>query len=331
MTTELVTLQILVTETDWETTFDQVEVWRSSEGAQGPYEELTAASWQTARIPKLAGDEPDAPVTGRLVVIDGQDLEFLVNETTTVEVAISGVDPLSFADVASQITDQGLALIRSYVAEDGTLVVETLQPGTGAVLRVIESDGAAILGLPTAEPESLSYGRDARIPLVTGTTSYSFQDVRGSTTYYYKTRFRNRITGAFSEFSLPFTVGQATGISSDNVIIGQLDLVDLSGSPLAFREVSVYSAYHGDLVENKLVAGGPQTALTDENGHVEFLLIRGVAVTVAISGTNIVRDIEVPTDPTVAVFGLLDPSASPTDDVFVVQRCDIIYAERRSL
>ena len=105
----------------------------------------------------------------------------------------------------------------------------------------------------------------------------------------------------------------------------------LDGRPLAYREVSVYPADLGELVEDKLVAGGPKENSTDANGHVEFLLVRGAAITVAISGTSIVRDIVVPTDTTVTVFGLLDPSVGPQDDVFVVQRPDIIYAERRSL
>lgn len=333
MSTELVTLQVLVTEDDWLGSFDQIEVWRSQDTVQGPYEELTDESWKPARIPKLAKDEPSSPVTGPLVIISGETLEFRVNEDDEddIEVTISGANPVSFADIASQITAQGLNKVRSYVDEDGTLVVETLQPGSGAVLRVLETDGAAIVALPTTEPESLSYGRDARIPLIIGTSSYQFSDIRGSTEYFYKTRFRNRLSDGFSEFSQPFTVGQATGITSTNVICGELDLVGLDGSPLAFREVSVYSSYHGELVEDKLVAGGPQTRMTDANGHVEFLLVRGVAVTVAVSGTNIVRDILVPEDSSVAVFGLLDPSVSPSDDVFVVQRPDIVYAERRSL
>jgi hypothetical protein len=333
MTTELVTLQILVTEADWLGLFDQIEVWRSRDTVQGPYEELTDESWKPARIPKLAGDEPTTPVTGALVVIDGETLEFRVNEddTADIEVTISGADPISLADIASQVTAQGLNKVRSYVDELGTLVVETREPGSRAILRVLETDGAAVVALPTSEPESLSYGRDARLSLIAGTTSYEYSDIRGSTAYFYKTRFRNRLSGAFSEFSLPFTVGQATGISSANVICGELDLVGLDGAPLAFREVSVYSSYNGELVEGKLVSGPSLRELTDANGHVSFLLVRGTDVTVAISGTNIVRDITVPTDPDVSIFGLLDPSVSPQDDVFVVQRPDIVYAERRSL
>lgn len=330
-TSEMVQLQILVKEEDWLNLFDQIEVWRSRDTLNGPYEELTAARWLRARIPKTAKDKPSSPVTGPSVVIAGETLQFKVNEQTDYVIAISGVDPISYADIATQIISQGATKLDSYVDTDGVLVVETTEPGTGAILRVVESDGAAIVGLPTEEPESLAYGRDARITLKRDVEEYLFTDIRGASTYWYKTRFRNRLSQAVSEFSQPFSVGQALGISRSNIVCGQLDLVNLDGTPLAYREVSIYGAYQGELVEDKLVAGPAQVRLTDSNGHVEFLLVRGTACTVAIAGTNIVRDIVVPTDTSVSVFGLLDPEASPTDDVFVVQRPDIVYAERRSL
>jgi hypothetical protein len=332
-TTELVQLQILVTESDWITLFDQVEVWRSRDTLTGPFEELTADSWRPARVPALGGDEPSSPVTGPSVVIVGETLEFRLNEVEDddITVTLSGVDPLTFTEVATQIIAQGLTKLHAYVDEDANLIVETTEPGTRAILRVLETDGAAIVGLPTEEPESLSYGRDARIPLISGTTSYSFSDIRGSTAYYYRTRFRNRNTGAFSEFSTPFSVGQATGISSSNTICGQLDLVGIDGRPLVNKEVTVYNRFRADQVEGKLVAGGTVSELTDANGHVEFILVRGSLVTVAIGGTNIVRDIEVPTDASINIFTLLDPTVSPTDDVWVVNTPNLIYAERRSL
>lgn len=332
-TTELVQLQILVEESDWITLFDRIEVWRSRDGLLGPFEELTADSWSPARVPALGGDEPSTPVSGGSVVVVGKTLEFRLNEDedTDITVTLTGTDPLTLSDVASQIIAQSDTKLHSYVDEDANLIVETTEPGTRAILRVLETDGAVIVGLPVEEPESLSYGRDARIPLLVGTTRYSFSDIRGSTTYYYKTRFQNRNTGAYSEFSPPFSVSQATGVSSSSTVCGQLDLIGLDGRPLANRAVTVYNKFRADQVEGKLIAGGPVVHVTDNNGHVEFTLVRGSLITVAISGTNIVRDIEVPTDSSVSIFNLLDPTVSPTDDVWVVNTPNIIYAERRSL
>jgi hypothetical protein len=330
-TSETVQLQILVKDEDWAGLFNQIEVWRSRDTVSGPYEELTADSWKRARIPKTAGDEPSSPVDGASVIISGEVLQFLVNEQDTYVVTISGVDPLTFAEVAAQVVAQGQGRLDSYVDSNGVFVVETTEPGTGAILRVEETDGAAVLALPTSEPECLAYGRDARISLKTGTEEYLFTDVRGDSTYWYKTRFRNKLTQAVSEFSQPYSVGQALGISRANIVCGQLDLVGLDGKPVAYREVSVYPSNLGELIEDKLVVGPSQLRATDSNGHVEFLLVRGSTVTVAISGTSIVRDIEVPTDATVSVFGLLEASVGPVDDVFVVNRPDIVYASRRSL
>jgi len=330
-TSEMVQLQILVKEEDWVNLFDQIEVWRSRDTLNGPYEELTSEGWRRARIPKTAEDRPATPVTGPLVMVSGKTLQVKVNEQLDILVVISGTDPLTYAAVAALVVSQGGGKLDSYVDGKGVLVVETTEPGTGAILRIVESEAAPILGLPISEPDSLAYGRDARISLKRGTEEYLFTDIRGASTYWYKTRFRNRLSQAVSEFSQPFSVGQALGISRANIVCGQLDLVGLDGRPLSYREVSVYGGYLGELVENRLVAGPAQTKLTDANGHVEFLLVRGLGVTVAIGGTSIVRDIVTPTDPAVSIFGLLDASVSPTDDVFVVQRPDIIYAERRSL
>ena len=126
-------------------------------------------------------------------------------------------------------------------------------------------------------------------------------------------------------------MGQALGVSSANVVCGQLDLVGLDGRPLGNVEVSVYNAFRGELVEGKLVAGGQQAKITNQNGRVEFNLVRGTRVTVAISGTNIVRDIVVPTDPAVSIFQLLGADPPTGDDHWKVQVPNLIYAERRSL
>jgi hypothetical protein len=329
--TEVVQLQILVKREDYEDLFTQIEVWRSRSSIQGPYEELTADGWRAARIPKLADDRPAAPVTGRTVPIVGLTLELRVQEQDDIVITFTGVDTLTFAAAADQITAQGLSKVVAYVDGNGLLVVETTEPGTGAVLRITGGDAAPLLGLPLEEPDSLAFGRDARIPLKVGTESYLFTDVRGSDAYYYKTRFRNPTTQGVSAFSQPFSLGQALGISAANVVCGTLDLVDTNGRPLANREVVVFNQYQGDLVEGKFVAGFGENRLTDENGHVEFTLVRGSYMTVAVSGTDVARNIVVPTDENVKIFGLLDSDVSTQDDGFVVQVPSIIYAERRSL
>ena len=100
---------------------------------------------------------------------------------------------------------------------------------------------------------------------------------------------------------------------------------------MANAEVRINSIFDGILVEGKALAGGDQIKLTDNSGLVEFTLIRGTKVSVAIIGTDVVREITVPTTTTIKTFNLLDPDISTGDDIFKVQVPDIIVAERRSL
>jgi len=67
--------------------------------------------------------------------------------------------------------------------------------------------------------------------------------------------------------------------------------------------------------------------LTDAVGHAETYLVRGSQVSVAIAGTNIVRDVEVPT---VGTSFDLGAALATADDVFQIHTPDIPAAVRRS-
>lgn len=328
--TELVQLHIFVQEEDWLNTFNQIEVWRSRSLSTGPFEELTADTWRSARIPADGGDIPASPVTGPSVSVSGLELQLKLNEQDDIVITFTGVDPLTFSDVASQIQTQSATRLRSYVDEDSNLVIETVEPGTGAILRVVGGDAAPILRLPTTEPDSLAYGRDARISLMAGKEKYLFNDIRGASTYYYRTRFYNSDQETWSEFSQPSPADQSIGISHENIVCGQLYMVKLDGKPLRNQLVRVFNRYKTQQVESRLVAGPELDSVSDMDGKVQFFLVRGSQVTVSIDGTDIVRDIEVPTDATVEVFNLLDPDLGP-DDYFEVRVPRIEYAQRRSL
>jgi hypothetical protein len=337
---ELVQLNITATREDHEDLFDRIEVWRSTLGAAGPYFELTADTWRPARVPEAADDVSASPPTGASVIIVGKDLVVRVNEDEENEITITftGVDPLTFSECATQVNTAATG-VNAYVADDGTFVLETDQAGSAATLRVMESDGAALLGLPQSDPEDLdaspptsfATGKEARIQLSLNVEQYVFTDYRGSDANYYKTRFINTLSGGTSEFSQAFGVGAAPGISTANLACGQATLAGLDGKPARNVEVTVYNGFQGELVEDHFVAESQQSKLTDDNGRVEFLLVRGLRCTVAIGNTNVVRDIVVPTDTTVNVFDLLGADVSTGEDVFKVQVPNIITAERRSL
>ena len=316
---EVVNLEILVKDSDFEGFFDLIEVWRSRSTASGPYEELTSDFWRPARLPKTGGDAPVAPVSGPSVQLVGKTLELVLKEKDTIVVVFSGTDPLTLQQASVQIAAQSAGRLRSYVDDTVQLVVETLEPGTGAALRVLPGDATSILALPLQSPDDLVFGKDARIQLKLGVNVYRFSDISGSTQFFYKTRFRNRSTSAVSEFSLPFGVGQALGLSTAQLVCGYLDMVDLQGKPLVGREVSLSSQYNGTIVEGKSVTGNPLMKRTDATGHVEFNLVRGMHYDLAVAGANLVKTITVPTDPTVTSFPLLDPDVSEQQDYFRVR------------
>lgn len=332
-TSEVVQLELVVNDEDFVGLFDRLEVWRSITDAAGPYEELTTSpAFKPARIPKAASDPPVPAVTGASVFIVGELLTFKVNESIDVPIVFTGSDPLDFSTIAGQIISQGLGLVSSYVDSTGLLVVQTITTGVGTSLRIVDQgNAAAILSLPTTEPDSLAFGKNARISLLTGQQTYSFVDPFSSSTYFYKTRFSNSATGAVSEFSIPFSVGQAIGITQDNIACGTVELVSIDGKPLQDLEVRIFAQFNGSIVDAKTVAGGDLVKSTDENGKVEFSLVRGQKLTVAIMGTDLTREIIVPTDTSIKTFNLLDPSIVTGDDVFKVQIPDIVFAERRSL
>jgi len=326
---ELVQLRIITAFTDWGGVFDQIEVWRSKELQQGPYEELTGEQWLPARIPRSAKGPAATPPAGPSVPIVGATLLLRVDNEEDFQVTFSGVGPITFTDAAAQVTAFGGSRFHAYVTEDADFVVEGARPGTGAQLEVTGGDAAPLLELPIDRPESYGRGSDARLALVVGKEQYDFTDPLGSKSYYYKVRFRNSRTHAVSAFSAPFAAGSPLGVTAANTVVGYLDLVRGDGSPLTNQLVQVYTPVQTKLVEDKLVTGGRQAKVTDINGHVSFTLVRGVSYTVSIAGTDVVREVVAPTDVSKKLFNLL--AGGLEDDAFTVQVPDIIFAERRSL
>lgn len=324
---EVLGLEIAVLPEDW-FGYDLLEVWRSTLGQAGPYEELTAPTSMEARNPAGAGDPPLSPVTGALVNIVGKQLEVWLGESTDLLIVFTGSNPLTLTQVAQQVNAQGMGLVRAYVDAIGRFVLHTTQVGTAAQLKVAEGDAAALLGLNT---EDTFFGRDARIPLQINQQVYHLTDYFGSRDYFYKTRFRQFSTGATSSMSIAFTADTVVGLPAESMVIGRLELVDLNGKPLADCEVRVGNGFKGQVIGGRVVAGTTDVKRTDKNGRVEFLLVRGQQVTVAIVGTSLVKDVIPPTDPAVTIFNLLDPALGPQQDYFRVRVPEMAVADRRNL
>jgi hypothetical protein len=289
-------------------------------GPNGPYELITAQGDKPARIPSSA-PEDNITFTGPLINANGLELSALVN-ATRINIGISGTNPMNYGQVAAQIGSQSAGLLRGYVTGN-MLVVETTQVGGLVSFMIDNGDLAGATGLPLNEP---SYGKQSHIPLIPDQIRYSFIDYFGSVAYYYKVRPRgyHNIVGSFSDSISPLTIPRAV-----ETTLGYVQLVDGDGTALAFREVLVYSRFTGQLFNGRVVAGYNTQKLTNKEGKAEFVLVRGLPITVAIAGTNLVRDLVVPTDPAVTAFNLLDPTLG-SNDVFKVQVPNIPYAVRRS-
>lgn len=326
---EVLNFSVVVQDADWVGQFDQLQVYRSTQGSSGPFEELTAESWASPRLPATGGPIPGTPVTGPLVNIVGNELLLEANQQL-ITVTFTGSDPLTYAQVASQITVQSGGRLYSYVDATGQIVIEVTYPGTRSRLELLPSDGAVLLGLDTVEPGNSSQGRDPRPSLVQGQTTYEVEDGFGSREYFYRTRFINSSSGETSDFSISFSGKGDVGVGVDNTIIGYVELADVDGRSMPNVEVRVYSDFDGKIVGGKLIAGVGSVGKTDEHGRVEFLLVRGKRLTVSVQGTGLARTITVPTDASLSMFDLFDPTIGDID-VFRAAVPNIITAERRTL
>ena len=329
---ELVQLHICVQDEDWLGTFDRIEVERSRGLSTGPFEPLTADTWEAARIPKDGGDAAASPPTGPTLAIVGDTLELRVNEQDDYTVTFTDPGPgvLTQAEAVSQINTALPQVVQAWIDSDATIVLATYEAGTGAALRVVGGDAAPKLGLPTTEPDSISFGKAAKLALVPGKERYTFVDIRGATEYFYRTRFFSTVNNTASEYSHPQLSTQFSGVDAGNLVCGQVRLSRMNGQPLSGVQVRVINRSGLHETEGWLVAGRQLQAITDDGGLASFTLIRGMQVDVAIDGTSLVRTLTVPTDPEEGVFNLLDPALGP-DDYFRVKHPDIEYAYKRTL
>lgn len=324
---QVIQLQLQANTEDWLGLFDRLELWHSYDGEY--FQEVTAPTWRGARVPRDGGDLPLSPPSGDRVNLVGETLSLFLNEQTQVDVTFTGSNPLSYAQAATQV-NAATPLVTAWVDEDGRFVVQSVQAGSIAILRVLPTTASSLLGLPTTEPGWFNYGLDARIQLIEDVNFYPVTQHHCHTASAFKTRFSNSFNNTTSEFSTPFYVEDLPIIDTSLTITGFLDLVDLRGRPVYNREVAITTKFMGTVLGGSMVTPTDQRLLTDRNGHVEVTLIRGMSIVVSIAGTNITRDITVPSDPLISSFNLLDPAVG-SDDVFNVQVPDVDFAVRRTL
>jgi len=281
--------------------FTRAEVW-VSEDQGNSFFEATAAAAQAAVL-------VSEPAT-TLFPAGGKLLKFQINEgpeqSVLFDTALANWTPAQIVTAINNVAE-------SLASVSGSSVVLTA-PTTGrsSSVRVTYSD-CAELGWTGGV---FVKGHDARITLVTNTLSYLYTDLSGLDSYLYKWRFSANGLSPFSDYSSPPTPGhQPPVLGSSNVSVCTCKFVGLDGvatqQKIIISQVTGPQAVGGYLIARQV----PQILESDDSGYLQFTLVRGAKVRVAIEGTAFVREITVPDT---ATFDLL---AAMTDapDPFTVQ------------
>lgn len=294
--------------------FDEIQIWRSTTGIAGTYWEITDD-----------GDQP-ASMTGSQVspfTLNGLDLKLKVDGGSEQTITFSTADPISVDDLIDTFNNDLTGLTAS--EDTGAVKLTSTTIGTGASIEI--TGGTALTALGFTQ-DQLAQGRDDRLLMSAGVTSYQHDDQGGDPDAYYKTRYYNSGTGAVSTFGDPVKGDIGSIISPTELIKGTISLAGLDGSPYSDRRVIFYNVRTPPLlIDGSIVIGREVVVTTDQAGYAETMLVKGATVDVTISGTGIVRRITVPS--TGSEFDVMSSVAS-ADDLFQVQVPDIPAAVRRS-
>jgi len=293
---------------DWSGIFDAFEVSRSRSGDGGPYEPLAAGYvWLPASFTIQSHNAYD---------VVGKQLELLVDGRVPVVVTFTGTTPaVVMADLAAVMP--GFLSCSNYV-------IATANVGLAASLEIVGGDAAPILGLVAG---GIHYGMDQQHALVAGRESYDFVDPYGLETDFYQVELTSKVLPASSRVYPPVPGQLRGGLPAGQLIEGYARLIDMTGRPFENVLVTLWAS------ERVYPQAGmcPATVdiKTDKLGWARVKLVRGARMTLSISGTNLAREILVPTEG--ESFDLLDPAISVDGDSFKVQIPNIVVGERRSL
>jgi len=296
--------------------FDVIRVERSITGELGPYSELTAAVASSATLlgTGAAGFN-----------VSGLTLEVKVNNNPNVIVTFTGTNPRTAAQVVDQINT---ALGGTIASDDVNRIrLTSLSTGTASKLEIIGGTALAALGFTVGQRD---IGEEPYIVLIPGQENYQFVDNDGEDGYFYRSWFFNTVNSQESPRSAPFEGVPGTQISSGNLSLATVDLVDLSGRALPNRQITIYPVSVPLTVEGFGVDLGRDgiTMTTDNSGHAEVTLVRGARVKVVFDGTSFIRTIDVPDQSTFDLLTVLNTTDDQFDKAVIL---NLPAAPRRTL
>jgi len=295
--------------------FDTIRVKKSTTGVDGTYYLITDTT------PKPAQLTPPTPGPWNVV---SKTLQLKLDSNPQVNIIFTGVDPLSAAQLVPQINTAMGETIATEVG--GALYLTSNLTGTASKMEIVDGEAAAVFGWSDGDRD---VGEEAHIQLVAGQQIYSFTDDDGAAGDYYKVQYFNTSNGLESQDSLPFQGAASTVLDASRLSIAKVNLIDGAGIAIPNFDISFYVVHEPFSVDGFEVglARAPKTITTNNIGHAEIALVRGVKVKVVFEGTSVIREIVVPDQ---AEFNLLDVlSTSP--DPFRVAEVDFPTAPRRSI
>lgn len=295
--------------------YDVIRIRRSVSGLAGPYTEITAASPENGFLV--------APNTAPYDVV-GKTLKVKINDNPEVDVVFSGgLEPLTVSDVIDQVNS-----FLPGVASEEVNALRLASPEEGTASKVEIGDGGANFNFGWVEGDR-DIGEEPYILLVASTTVYSFADNDGESGYYYQASFYNTTNGNISAWSDPFQGDVGTLLEPSNLSTGTIDLVDARGVAVPEQRITFYAQGAPLQVGQYQVAlvREPVTIETDNSGHAEVTLVRGLDMRVVFEGTSIIRDITIPDAATFDILALI----SNAQDSFDVVEPNYPAAPRRTL
>jgi len=274
--------------------YTRIEVWSSIDQGNS-YQEITGS----AAAPAIVSSASAATYFR----MGGKLLKLSVNGGPDQSILFSD---LILYWTPTQVANRINEVIPGLASVSGSQVILT-SPTTGRASTIlVVLNEAQDLGMPTG---TFLTGLNARPTLVSGTLIYTISDVAGHSDDRYKWRFSANGVNPVSEFSERI-FGSTPALAGTAVSICTAQFVGLDGRPQKRRVVVVSdmspASIGGNVVGNEL----PITVDSDDLGFLQFTLVRGARVRVAIEGTAFVREFVVPNS---ATFDLLTVMAAAPD------------------
>jgi hypothetical protein len=265
--------------------FNKIQVWRAPEEL-GQYTEITGPADSAAFADGSVVGPWNVQSESLIITRDGVLPPF--------SITFVGNNPLDLAHVLDRINSvmNGVGTASEVPTDTNKVRITSPLAGTGSSL-LISGTAVPFFGFPTKKVN----GRDARISLQVSVLDYTYIDLDGEPTYWYKTRFFSSINNSFSAFSTPQRGQPVLTVPSAQLVKASITLADAAGRPVVDRRI-IFVPVMPLIVPTTTIGVLPGTdriiAITDLNGHAEIPLVIGMTMKVFIEGAAFQREFVVP-------------------------------------